>query len=367
LPASCVICGPGAVTEVTVPYPSFQHLDFSVIHPGPVRLGLCGRCGLLTKIGNPDEFAAIDAMFVSKEYAAHQEIHALVVDEYPHPVSLPFLQARLLEPELTKAEASVLDIGSFDGTLLSELAEGRTVADFAGYDVAPRAGFPVRAGFRSLHGPLGAVEGRFNLAVLSHSMQYVRDLKSLVEFVGARLLPNGKLFVQVPNAAAKPCSLLLGDQYHHFLEDSLANVFAVAGFAHRFLHSRWFPRDILALSWPDAAIVRHVKPVRGSIGAALERVDALATALDALPPPAGRLGVLGTTIEGAFAATRLGDRLAYFVDENPHKIGTLFHGRPVIHPAETGSADMVVLPMGASGEKLRQRLAAAHPATFVSA
>ncbi|NDJ15296.1 MAG: hypothetical protein EBY17_29635, partial [Acidobacteriia bacterium] len=69
-------------------------------------------------------------------------------------------------------------------------------------------------------------------------------------------------------------------------------------------------------------------------------------------------------IDAAFVDQCMGTRVAFFADENPRKIGKTFHGKPIVHPRSVGDKSVVVIPMGAAGETIRDRLSAQYPGTY---
>jgi len=60
----------------------------------------------------------------------------------------------------------------------------------------------------------------------------------------------------------------------------------------------------------------------------------------------GPLGLFGTSIAGTWLAAGAGDAVAYFVDEDPNRVGRTYLGKPVHAPADVpaGSRVFVGLP-----------------------
>lgn len=359
----CPVCDATDQDPIVVPHPLYRHLDFREIHPGPGILGRCQRCQLVWRDPRTVTLAVGDAVFRSDAYAQHQESHTVVVDGFDGPVTRTHLQARLVAPLLPRTGGAVLDIGCFDGQLLRELG-GCCTADLHGYDVCEPSDFPKGNRFRFVRGRLSDVDGAFDVIVMSHAMQYVRDVRGLFDQIGRLLKPDGALFVQAPNFSVKPCTLLLGDQHYHYTPHILANLIRSMGFDYTCLSNAWFPREIVAtaISAPDVRTVTF-EPDR-DLFTCLDQVTTTADRLMALEERS--VGVLGTTIEAAFADSVLGARVVYFVDENPGKVGTTFHEKPVVHPRFVGTRDHIVIAMGTSGAAISRRLTALYPGTFIS-
>jgi len=362
----CPVCLSADVGITALPYPLFRHMDFSPFHPGPNNIGRCLACQSVFRIVGDDEQKSINAIYTGEAYLRHEEPHTLVVDGYDEPVPVSFIQAKLLSPFLSGKESAVLDIGCFDGRLLAEIGKVCDVYDLCGFDVSERPRFPKGPKFRFISGSMDSIDGQFDIILMSHSIQYIRDVHGLFQHIRSLLKLGGQLFVQIPDFSLKPCSLLLGDLYYHYDRTIVENLFGHMGFTTLFLDNPYFPRDILVAASPGTKKTAagfsedfHLNTCLSRISEMTERLDQLAT-FDAL-------GVLGTTIEAAFVSHYLGTRISFFVDENPKKVGTSFHGKPVIHPQSIKEKDVVVIPMGATGEPIRVRFSTQYQGVYVCA
>ena len=194
-------------------------------------------------------------------------------------------------------------------------------------------------------GTLDQVDGEFDLVVMSHAIQYVRDIGGLFTQVRRLLKPDGVFFVQVPNFSLKPCSLLMGDLYYHYTPNILGNVFRNFRFSCTPVDNSWFPRDILATGQPNGDAWEILYEDDRQVYSTLEYINGIVQKLKTLSNKES-VGVLGTTIEAAFAAHCLGSQVAYFVDENPVKMGTTFYGKAVVHPRSVAKDDLIVISLG---------------------
>lgn len=79
-----------------------------------------------------------------------------------------------------------------------------------------------------------------------------------------------------------------------------------------------------------------------------------------------RLGILGTTIEAAFVKTLLGERISFFVDENPARVGTDFYENHVLNPKQLSENDCVFIPISDGADNIKKRLTAIYPAEFIN-
>ena len=354
-PVRCPLCSETHLDIKSVPYPLFRHIDFSVFQPGPHRIGRCSTCGLVFRVVDDADQREIDAIYRSEEYVKHEEPHTLILKGRDEPVPLPRVQAEILAPLLNVPAPSVLDIGCFDGQLLSEIRKICNASDLCGFDVGERPQFPREQPFRLVSGRLSEVSGSFDLITLSHSIQYVRNIHALFGDIRKLLKPDGKIFIQAPDFSVKPASLLLGDLYYHYTRETVDNILRHMGFQSRFLEIDYFPRDILVVATRGIQDRSEYAVTVDKLGAGLARLAELGQHLQQVATTE-TAGVLGTTIDAAFADECLGSRAAFFVDENPRKVGTTFHRKPVIHPRFVADDNVVLIPMGIAGEAIRDRL-----------
>ena len=77
------------------------------------------------------------------------------------------------------------------------------------------------------------------------------------------------------------------------------------------------------------------------------------------------IGILGTKINAGFASMLLDSIIDYFFDENPSKQGSFFHGKPVRHPETVTKTDVVILPYGQSGNKIKEKFESKYKGIFV--
>jgi SAM-dependent methyltransferase len=206
--------------------------------------------------------------------------------------------------------------------------------------------------------------GPFDLIVFSHSLQYVPDLNDMLQTCAARLSPGGKLFVQVPNLASRPSSILLGDLHQHFTRASLTNLLSVNGYDVAVVEPTGFPRDLIVIASPTNGR-REVRSHDGLrvVTEAVGTLDNMARKVIDLMRGGGG-NVLGTTIDAAFVASVLGVKLQDFVDEAPLPADARFLGRPVRHPATLAEHDRTFVPLGMGAGAALRRLQGAYRGEF---
>ena len=334
---------------------------------GPALLSYCQTCSAVSRLLSNAETKNISTMYQGSEYATKREDDHTIFISAKDAIKEPFrLQADILMPVLPKTGAAVLDIGCADAALLMEIGTRQPTADLCGFDLNPYHNHVTGAEdkIRFVSGEtISAVDGAFDLIVLSHSLQYIRDVPELMSELARLLNPEGTVFIQVPDFAQKPASLLYGDLYYHYTAANLPVMAAYHGFGATTLNQKIFSRDVLCLLRRDNASQSTVAET------------AFANAVAALRQTVGNLishgeesglGVLGTTIEGALADNFLGNSLAFFVDENPKKAGGRFCGKPVVHPRDIAVDAAVLLPYGRAAFAIKRRFEKLYPGRYIS-
>jgi SAM-dependent methyltransferase len=360
----CPLCSSIQTTITILPYPLFRHMDFSPFHPGPNRIAHCGNCGLVFRIVTDEEMRSIDNIYISEAYREHEEPHMVIVKDSETPLPSSHVQAGLVRPFLRDEHPAILDIGCFDGRLLIEISKICDASDLCGYDVGGRPQFPKDPIFRFVSGDMGLITGTFDMIIMSHSIQYINDIHLLFEQIRQLLRPGGQLFIQAPDFSAKPSSLLFGDLYYHYTPLIMNNMLRYLGFNVQRLDNTSFPRDILLMAMPAAEGQRATFGKDLSFNDSLAEIFKMVNWLQKIGK-SERLGILGTTIDASFSAYCMGSNVAFFVDENHRKTGKLFQGRPVIHPNSVKTNDMIVIPMGETGKKIRERFLAQYKGTYL--
>jgi SAM-dependent methyltransferase len=281
-------------------------------------------------------------------------------------VPAPRHQADILQRYLPPSP-TILDVGCFDGRLLRALRASSLAARLVGYDISDglRRFFPPQAGIAFFPDDRAWQVGPFDIVVFSHSLQYVDDLPAMLQRATAALSPGGHVFIQVPDLEKRPVSILLGDLHHHFTATSLANLLSLNGLAMTAIEPTGFARDLVVVGSRTAAL-RSGLAADGAerVAAALRALDAIAQRTRELMGTGGG-NVFGTTIDAAFVAHILGDRLVAFIDEAPQPAGATFMNRAIRHPGALGPDERTFVPFGTRATGLLTRIRQSYKGEFL--
>lgn len=353
----CPICGASAIEVVEVNYPFFRQSDFITVKPSGA-IERCERCQALFQYVDTREEMVMDEQFEDESYAfSHQTSQTVPAEEYGRPVTRCFLQAELLRRVVTRDDPWILDIGCYDGELLVELEKRFPEAQLHGFDPTEhlRRFFPTAPRYRFWSPDLDTVEGRFDLICVSHTLMYVKDVPHLMANITRLLKPEGVMFLQMPDIAANPMYILMGDQYSYYTPTILRNTLQRFGFSFQPVSNPWFPREILGIARQAASGPcedTEDRQIHRCVAALQEKVARLRCIPDGSP-----VGVLGTTGNAAFVDSILGEKVIRVFDENPHRLGTIFRNKRVVHPSALEDSDLLVIPYGVSGRRIQERFA----------
>jgi SAM-dependent methyltransferase len=267
--------------------------------------------------------------------------------------------AAAVERQTPGKRARIADIGCANGLLLKALAE-RGYSNLCGIDPSADCVRHAAAvdGVQAFVGSLSAIPpeaGRFEVVVLSHVLEHVRDVRAALEALKPFMTPSASLYVEVPDArryadfAWSPFQDFNTEHINHFSETALKNLFCLTGFVPHDFDAK----DILsAPGMPYPAVfgfgkladrpgpplekdhelrLRLLAYVRVSADL-MRRID---THLQAALMGARRVIVWGT---GELTAKLLADTvlaeadIEQFVDSNPVNQGRALQGRPIVAP-----------------------------------
>ena len=306
--AACGICGGGTLEEM-LDYRSLQRVTSDCRSwPAGGRLGVCRVCGAVQKPADDAFLTDIEAIY--RSYTIYHQAAGAEQAVFEQVSGLPASRSVKLLDTFRRyvglnATGRMLDVGCGNGATIRAFGQ-----------VAP-----------------GIVDPVAVLATLR-----------------GKLTPGGLLLIEVPHHPANPFELLIADHRSHFTADSLSRALTAAGCEIMSVAENWIPKELSVVARPAVA-QRPAAPggepvaarnrIAGSIAWLRRTADRLRELADT-----GSVGLFGTSIAGTWLAAEAGDRIGFFVDEDPNRSGRSYLGRPVLSPATVaaGSRVFVGLP-----------------------
>lgn len=315
-------------------------------------LGVCQRCALVQKV--VDDAWRQEARQIYESYQLYHQSVGLNEQVLFDKAGVGIPRSRLILKKILghltlPPRGRMLDVGCGSGPTLrafSALVPGWSLYGFEPHG-ADRSRLLAIPDVREVYSEsLAAVPGEFDLVVVNHVLEHIENPVPFLQGVAARLAKGGVLLVQVPCFVDHLFDVMNADHCTHYTLPTLEKVLREAGLAPMILSREIIPREILVLarSGPLAGgggvdVAAHVRAAAGCLDW-LEEMLRQAMA----PAPAG-LGIFGTSIGGNWLLGALAERVGFFVDEDPNRVGTLYRNRPIHSPAQVPRGSRVVMPM----------------------
>ncbi len=262
----------------------------------------------------------------------------------------------------------LLDIGCGNGAFLRACSRSLAGWTFCGseFDTRHRATVEAIPGVERLYsGSLAEIPGEFDVISLIHVLEHIPAPTTFLKQVVTKLKPGGWLLVEVPDCCINPFFLLVADHASHFSPGSLSTVVGGAGFEVLQAGDAWVAKEISLLARKPvgaAPAIPVCPPAQAEqtynhwkfLNESIAKAKALASG--------GTLGIFGTSIGATWLDAQLTNVAAFFVDEDPHRVGKQHEGRPIhaVKDIPAGAIVFIVLPP-ALAQRIAERLRPIRP------
>lgn len=318
------------------------------------KLAVCMSCGAVQKICDDvwlEDIQSIYSNYQAYELADGEE--QLILD----PVTgRPVKRSTVIMRELSKSVdlsdvSSVIDIGCGDGVTLEAISSVFPTWDLFGYEIGLEKEAKLREinGFKKLYtGDIIDIPGQYDLITMIHSLEHFTDPLNALKKLQSKLKPGGFLFIEVCNVDENPFDILVADHLMHFSPESLSNIVNHAGMSVVSANSDWVSKEISLVSVNTSA--HQLAPIDATaVYAKVEDYAAWLTNLVRVAkeslPESGGFGVFGTSIAASWVAAQIPEKIDFFVDEDPNRIGRDYLEKPVLSPADVPHSSSVLMAL----------------------
>jgi SAM-dependent methyltransferase len=261
----------------------------------------------------------------------------------------------------------LIDIGCGNGSALKNLSAALPDWKLYGSELSDsaKAGLQRLPNFVELYTrPTNEIAERFDVVTMIHALEHMPAPLAALRDAAHLLERGGKLFIEIPNVVTSPFDVLIADHLLHFSPVHLKYLAGRAGLDVSALRDDLLPKEITLLAGRgDGAVQRPTSAATREI--VMANVSWLASVLAEARQVAARarsFGLFGTSISGMWLYGDLRDRVSFFVDEDPSRIGGAFDGIPILAPSQTPSGSTVFVPLLPD---VARRVAARHASSEV--
>jgi SAM-dependent methyltransferase len=335
--------------------------------PAGGRLAVCASCGGLQKFADARWLEEIGHIYADYDmYHQSSEVDQVIMD--PATGGLrprgAVLAERLTALGTFPASGRWLDVGAGRGAMLRAVSDLGRGWQLHACDLDDRYRETLKAipGFAELHcGGLDAARGTFDVVSMIHSLEHFVEPLDVLRAARQRLGADGWLFVQVNDTGTNPFDMVVADHLTHFTPETLSNTVARAGYRVEHVTTDWVTKEISLTARVNgagqaaiAAVDSHT--VVPAVRREIDWLDHVASAAEAAAA-AGPIGLFGSAIAGTWLAGLLGDRVAFFVDEDRTRLDRRHLGKPILAPAQVPSGSVVFIGLiPATATRIHDRL-----------
>ena len=363
LAANCHICG-SATTVLSLPQEILTVTSDCKPWSDPLRLSRCDNCGQVQSV--------IDSTWIlssTKIYSNYESyFQSATKDQSVFSASgvdsrTAVFCRRALEVAQLDHGSVVLDWGCGTGNVARCIRQARSDLRIHGLDLNDRHWVDgdlvsVIDEFHLAEIPDGL---KFDLIVMSHSLEHVTNPVALLRDLSGHLSSEGRLAVVVPDCVNDPLKLVVADHCTHFSPGSLQSLLARAGFSCESLGQEDSDREIQLLAWVENSLASQNSDSSWVLRS-IQNVLEAARRLSEITGSTSQFGVFGTSIAGTWVLSEVKNHVVAFVDEDLGRVGRRFHDLPVLDPSQIPDSLVVVIPpMGQDSAKLASRLTFKYP------
>ena len=206
-------------------------------------------------------------------------------------------------------------------------------------------------GFEALYTCAPAdLPSKFDLVTMVHALEHFPDPLIALRDLQGKIVDGGRLFVEVPNAAANAFDYLIADHMMHFTRYSLAKLAENAGLAVDCLSTAWVRKELsmVGRSGEAGTVIESIESAPDGLDHVYSQIDWLQRLVEVASASLKQsdcFGIFGTSIAATWLCSILGEKVSFFVEEDTNRVGRLHMGRPVISPTQVKLGSRVFMAL----------------------
>ena len=329
-------------------------------------LVVCPSCCLTQTIVADDWRAAADAAY--RDYAIYEAgggAEQKVTSDSGLQSRSKVIVERLAQRQILPASGTWLDFGCGNGGFLNAFADRFPSWQLDGAETDQRhlAELESIAGFRQLHGvDPGQLTGRYEGVSLVHVLEHIAKPSPVLAALRERTTPGGLLFIEVPSWRTNPFALMISDHASHFTPATLQMVVNASGWTSEAAREDWVPKELSLVArngGQDAVAATHLDYAeeKKALYSAVSWLEAAMGQAQQVAAGSAHFGLFGSAIAATWLYQGVIDRVRFFVDEDPQRVGRTHLGIPILSPDQVpAESDVFVGVSPALSDKLLARL-----------
>ena len=354
---TCHVCG-GNCTEFT-DFSEFRQVtsDCRPYKRGGT-LAICRSCGLVQRPVNSLYWQQSVAEIYSSYQLFSQGSDQLEESIFQSETGTKKLRSQYMIAWLDNVfqlsnQGSILDIGCGNGGFLASFSSYRPQWNLTGLDINDKGRNAIESisNAQFIKGSVEILdrEKKYDLIVLSHTLEHIPHPQLLLRNIIERLSENGTLFLQVPDLASAPFDILVADHCSFFTTQTLSRLVSKSEFDILSVTTNALPKEISLVAQKQRNLVTkptyeyNITSAEIMILDNLRYLKALRHQAQELGEDERHLGIFGSSISSSWLFGEC-DNAQFFVDENSHRIGNTHLDLPILSPRDLTSQDVVLMP-----------------------
>lgn len=344
--ASCHICGQDSLADVSIPETLKTVTSDCKPWKEHLRLTKCQQCGQVQTPVNQRWRSSATEIYSRYESYFQSAIKDQLIFEGASVKSRTsrFCESVLRVTGLAQG-ASILDYGCGSGNVTKSCKQLRPDLVIDAFDLTSDVvrDEVIASQLRDFYVGELPRECRYDLIILSHSLEHIDNPCSILRKLKRHLTELGQIAVAVPNCETDPIKLLVADHCTHFNQPALEYLLKSCGMATLDLGSAGSSREVLLLA----------SPMKGSqidcvdhdwVNLSVERISRAKRLLEDCCQQYKSVAVFGTSIAGAWVISEFPDVVALFIDEDLSRQGQVFNGYEIVAPTKVPLDLKIVIP-----------------------
>ncbi len=322
-----------------------------------IRLGVEEKLGRICKLTDSKWRERVQGIY--NQYQPYNQADGKDQSVFGDGLQLPiarsaFIVKKLLANIKIANIGDALDIGCGNGTFLSELSRGLESWNLYGSEVNELhrqrvLNIPGVKDFFTTN--LEGIPGQYDLVSIVHVLEHITDPVSFLADISSKLKRGGHLFIELPYYIQNPFELAIYDHCSHFTKQSITRLLCTSGFEVVLISTDWISKEISIIATKTRVTLRTA--IKSDTEAEIETIKhALAwlkkfrqRCIEKISNVPNPIGIFGTSIGATWLYQEIGEKVGFFIDEDPNRIGRRHLECPIFAPEEIPEDSLIAFPL----------------------